>query len=42
MEDNIKMDHRETGLGYMALFNLARDRKERRAFVNMVMNFLVP
>jgi hypothetical protein len=40
--DNIKMTLREIGLGGMDLIDLARDRNQLRALVNMVMNFRVP
>jgi hypothetical protein len=41
-KDNIKMELRETewkGVGWM---NVAQDRDQWRAFVNMVMNLRVP
>jgi hypothetical protein len=41
-EDNIKMDRRETGFGYVNWINLAQDRDRWRAVVNTVMNFRVP
>jgi hypothetical protein len=41
-EDNIKMDLRETGWDGMDWFDLAQDRGQWRALVNMVMNFRVP
>jgi hypothetical protein len=37
--DNIKMDIREIGWGGMDWIDLAWDRDQGRAFVNMVMNF---
>jgi hypothetical protein len=40
--ENIKMDLREIGLGGMDRIDLAHDRDQRRALVNMVMNFRVP
>jgi hypothetical protein len=40
--DDIKIDLREIGLGDMGLIDLTQDRDQRRAFVNMVMNFRVP
>jgi hypothetical protein len=36
--DNIKMDLRKTGQGGMDWINLAKDRDQWRALVNMVMN----
>jgi hypothetical protein len=41
-EDNIKMDVREIGWGGMDWIDLAEDRDQWRAVVNMVMNFRVP
>jgi hypothetical protein len=41
-EDNIKMDHREIGLGVMHWIYLAQDRDQWRALVNTVMNLEVP
>jgi hypothetical protein len=35
---NVKMDLGETGWGGMDLFDLAQDRDQRKALVNMVMN----
>jgi hypothetical protein len=40
--DNIKMDLREIGLDGMDWMELAQDMDQRRALVNMVMNFRVP
>jgi hypothetical protein len=40
--DKIKMDLREIGWGSMDWIDLAQDRDQRRAFVNMVMNLRVP
>jgi hypothetical protein len=41
-EDNIKMDLRETGIDGENWIQLAQDRVQWRAFVNMVMNIRVP
>jgi hypothetical protein len=41
-EDNIKMNLREVGLGSMDWINLAQDREQWQALVNMVMNLWVP
>jgi hypothetical protein len=41
-EDNIKMDLREIGWGGMDWIDLAQDRDQWRALVNMVMNLQVP
>jgi hypothetical protein len=41
-EDNIKMDHRQIGWGGMDWNDLAQDRGQWRALVNMVMNLRVP
>jgi hypothetical protein len=40
--DNIKMDLREIGWDSMDWTDLAEDRDQWRAFVNMVMNLWVP
>jgi hypothetical protein len=40
--DNIKMDLKETGRGVMDLIDLAQDRDQWRALVNMVMKRRVP
>jgi hypothetical protein len=40
--DNIKMDLRETEWDGMDWIDLAQDRDQRRAIVNMVMNLWVP
>jgi hypothetical protein len=40
--DNIKIDLRETGWDGMDWINLAQDRDQWRALVNMVMNLRVP
>jgi hypothetical protein len=40
--DNIKTDLREIGLGGLDWINLAQDRDQWRALVNMVMNLQVP
>jgi hypothetical protein len=40
--DNIKMDLRELEWGGMDWIDLAQDRDQWRALVNMVMNFWVP
>jgi hypothetical protein len=39
---NIKIDLRETGWNGMDWINLAHDRDQGRALVNMVMNLQVP
>jgi hypothetical protein len=39
---NIKMDLREIGLAGMNWIDLAQDRDQWRALVNMVMNLQVP
>jgi hypothetical protein len=41
-EDNIKMDLREIGWGGMDWIDLAQERDQWRALVNMVMNLRVP
>jgi len=41
-EDNIKMDLREVGCGFMDWINLSQDRYRWWAVVNMVMNLWVP
>jgi hypothetical protein len=40
--DNIKIDLRETGWDGMDWMDLAQDRDQWKALVNMVMNFWVP
>jgi hypothetical protein len=40
--DNVKMDLRETGWGGIDWINLAQDRDQWRALVNMIMNLWVP
>jgi hypothetical protein len=40
--DNIKIDLREIGWGGMDWIDLAQDRDQWRALVNMVMNLRVP
>jgi hypothetical protein len=40
--DNIKMDLREIGWDGINWIDLAQDRDQRRALVNMVMNLRVP
>jgi hypothetical protein len=40
--DNIKMDLRERGLDGIDWIDLAQDRDQWRALVNMVMNLQVP
>jgi hypothetical protein len=40
--DNIKMDLREIGRDDMDWIDLAQNRDEWRALVNMVMNFRIP
>jgi hypothetical protein len=39
---NIKIDLRETGWDGMDWIDLAQNRDQWKAFVNMVMNFRVP
>jgi hypothetical protein len=41
-EDNIKMDFREIGWGAMDWIDLAQDREQWRATMNMVMNLWIP
>jgi hypothetical protein len=41
-EDNIRMDLREIGWGGMDWIDLAQDRDQWSALVNMVMNLQVP
>jgi hypothetical protein len=41
-EDNIKMDLREIGIDGVNWIQLAQDRIQWRAFVNMVMNLRIP
>jgi hypothetical protein len=41
-EDNIRIDLREIGWGGMDWIDLAQDRDQWRALVNMVMNLRVP
>jgi hypothetical protein len=41
-EDNIRMDLRDIGWGGMDWIDLAQDRDQWRALVNMVMNLWVP
>jgi hypothetical protein len=41
-EENIKMDLREVGWGYIDWIDLAQDRDRWWALVNMVMNHRVP
>jgi hypothetical protein len=41
-EENIKMDLREIGIDGANWIQLAQDRVQRRAFVNMVINLRVP
>jgi hypothetical protein len=42
LEDNIKLDIREIGWGGMDWIDLAQDRDQWRAHVNMVMDLRVP
>jgi hypothetical protein len=39
--DNIKMDFRKIGFDGMGWIDLAQDREQWRAFVNMIMNLRV-
>jgi hypothetical protein len=41
-EDNIKMDLREIGWGFVNWIDLAQDRDQYTALVNTAMNLLVP
>jgi hypothetical protein len=41
-EDNVKMDLREIGISGANWIQLAQDRVQWQAFVNMVMNLRVP
>jgi hypothetical protein len=41
-EDNIKMDLREKGWGYMNWICLAQDRDQWRALLSTVMNLRIP
>jgi hypothetical protein len=41
-EDNIKLDLREIGIDGVNWIQLAQDRVQWQAFVNMVMNLQVP
>jgi hypothetical protein len=41
-EDNIKMDFREIAWGGMDWIDLAQDRDQWRAFMNTVVNIVVP
>jgi hypothetical protein len=41
-EDNIKMDFQEVGNGVMNWIKVAQDRDRWRAFVNALMNLVVP
>jgi hypothetical protein len=41
-EDNIKMDVTELGRGGMERIDLAQDRDQWRALVNMIVNLRVP
>jgi hypothetical protein len=41
-KDNIKMDLRDIGWGCMDWIDLAQDRDQWKALVNMIMNLQVP
>jgi hypothetical protein len=41
-EDNVRMDHEETGWSGIDRIHLAQDGDQRRALVNTVMNLRVP
>jgi hypothetical protein len=41
-EDNIRMDHRETGLEGLDWLHLTQDREQCWPLVNMIMNLWVP
>jgi hypothetical protein len=41
-ENNIKMDLREIGIDGANWVQLAQDRVQWRAFMNMIMNLLIP
>ena len=41
-EDNIRMDLREVGCGFVDWMELAQDRDRRRALVSAVLNLRVP
>jgi hypothetical protein len=40
--ENVKMDHRELGWGGVDWIDLAQNRDQWRALVNMIMNLRVP
>jgi hypothetical protein len=42
LDDNIKMDLREVGCGWMDFIDLRQDRERWRAVVNAIMNLRVP
>jgi hypothetical protein len=42
LEDNIKMDLQEVGLGVLDWIDLAQDRESWRSLVNAVMNLRIP
>jgi hypothetical protein len=42
LEDNVKIDHRETRWGRMDWIELAQDRIQWKVFMNTVMNLRVP